>query len=96
MWEYKDIKLIIKGKYLIMQLPFWALIKRGKKGIIRIRKLSNGGNLIKERWELMVKSKVKIVKSNTMDSSSCVHTVHNPLCRLILAGTCGVPYVFLL
>jgi hypothetical protein len=26
-----------------------ALIKRGKKGIIRIRKLSNGGNIIKER-----------------------------------------------
>ena len=32
-----------------------ALIKRGKKGIIRIRKLSNGGNIIKESWELMVK-----------------------------------------
>jgi hypothetical protein len=61
--KYKDIKLIIKGKYLITQLPFWAFIKRGKKGIIRIRKLSNGGNLIKERWELMVKSKVKIVRN---------------------------------
>jgi hypothetical protein len=63
LWKYKDIKLIIKGKDLITQLPFWALIKRGKKGIIRIRKLSNGGNLIKERWELMVKSKVNIVRN---------------------------------
>ena len=63
MWKYKDIKLIIKGKDLITQLPFWALIKRGKKGIIRIRKLSNGGNLIKERWELMVKIKVNIVRN---------------------------------
>jgi hypothetical protein len=49
LWKYKDIKLLIKWKDLITQLPFWALIKRGKKGIIRIRKLSNGGNLIKER-----------------------------------------------
>jgi hypothetical protein len=63
LWKYKDIKLIIKGKDLITQLPFWALIKRGKKGIIRIRKLSNGGNLIKEGWELMVKSKVNIVRN---------------------------------
>ena len=63
LWKYKDIKLIIKGKDLITQLPFWALIKRGKKGIIRIRKLSNGGNLIKERWELMVKSQVNIVRN---------------------------------
>jgi hypothetical protein len=39
------------------------LIKRGKKGIIRIRKLSNGGNIIKEEWELMVKSKVNIVRN---------------------------------
>jgi hypothetical protein len=44
-------------------LPFWDLIKRGKRGIIRIRKLSNGGNSIKERWELMVKSKVNIVRN---------------------------------
>jgi hypothetical protein len=63
LWKYKDIKLIIKWKDLITQLPFWALIKRGKKGIIRIRKLSNGGNLIKERCELMVKSKVNIVRN---------------------------------
>ena len=63
LWKYKDIKLIIKGKDLITQLPFWALIKRGKKEIIRIRKLSNGGNLIKERWKLMVKSKVNIVRN---------------------------------
>ena len=40
-----------------------ALIKRGKKGIIRIRKLSNGGNIIKESWELMVKSEVNIVRN---------------------------------
>ena len=56
-----------------MQLLFWALIKRGKKGItlikrgkkgiIRIRKLSNGGNIINESWELMVKSEVNIVKN---------------------------------
>ena len=39
-----------------------ALIKRGKKGIIRIRKLSNGGNIIKESWELMVKIEVNIVR----------------------------------
>jgi hypothetical protein len=63
LWKYKDIKFIIKGKDLIMQLPIWALIKRGKKGIIRIRKLSSGGNLLKERWELMVKSKVNIVRN---------------------------------
>jgi hypothetical protein len=63
LWKYKDIKLKKKGKDLITQLPFWDLIKRGKKGIIRIRKLSNGGNLIKERWELMVKSKVNIVRN---------------------------------
>ena len=63
LWKYTDIKLIIKGKDLITQLPFWALIKRGKKGIIRIRKLSNGGNIIKEGWELMVKSKVNIVRN---------------------------------
>jgi hypothetical protein len=63
LWKYKDIKLTIKGKDLIMQLPLWDLIKRGKKGIIIIRKLSNGGNLLKERWELMVKSKVNIVRN---------------------------------
>ena len=63
LWKYKDIKLIIKGKDLITQLSFWALIKRGKKGIIRIRKLSNGGNIIKESWELMVKSEVNIVRN---------------------------------
>jgi hypothetical protein len=40
-----------------------ALIKRGKKGIIRIRKLSNGGNTIKESGELMVKSEVNIVRN---------------------------------
>jgi hypothetical protein len=32
LWKYKDIKLIIKGKDLITQLPFWALIKKGKEG----------------------------------------------------------------
>ena len=62
-WKYKDIKLIVKGKDLITQLPFWALIKRGKKGIIKIRKLRNGGNIIRERGELMVKSKVNIVRN---------------------------------
>ena len=40
-----------------------ALIKRGKKGIIKIRKLRNGGNIIRERRELMVKSEVNIVKN---------------------------------
>ena len=40
-----------------------ALIKRGKKGIIKIRKLRNGGNIIMERGELMVKSEVNIVKN---------------------------------
>ena len=44
-------------------MPFWLYLKRGKKGIIRIRKLINGRNLIKERWELMVKSKVNIVRN---------------------------------
>jgi hypothetical protein len=46
-----------------VQLPFLALIKRGKKGIIKIRKLRNGGNIIRERGELMVKSEVNIVKN---------------------------------
>ena len=46
-----------------MQLPFWALIKRGKKGIIRIRKLSIGGNIIKESGKLMVKSEVNLGKN---------------------------------
>ena len=40
-----------------------ALIKRGKKGIIKIRKLRIGGNIIKESWELMVKSEVNIVRN---------------------------------
>ena len=40
-----------------------ALIKRGKKGIIKIRKLRNGGNIIRERRELMVKSEVNLVKN---------------------------------
>ena len=38
-----------------------ALIKRGKKGIIKIRKLRNGGNIIRDIMELMVKSKVNLV-----------------------------------
>ena len=46
-----------------MKLPFLALIKRGKKEIIKIRKLRNGGNIIKERRELMLKSKVNLVKN---------------------------------
>jgi hypothetical protein len=40
-----------------------ARIKRGKKGIIRNRKLSIGGNIIKESWKLMVKSEVNIVRN---------------------------------
>jgi hypothetical protein len=40
-----------------------ALIKRGKKGIIKIRKLGNGGNIKRERGELMVKSEVNLVKN---------------------------------
>jgi hypothetical protein len=40
-----------------------AFIKRGKKGKIKIRKLRIGGNIIKERRELMVKSKVNIVRN---------------------------------
>ena len=39
-----------------MQLSFLALIKRGKREIIKIRKLGNGGNIKRERGELMVKS----------------------------------------
>jgi hypothetical protein len=41
-----------------------ALIKRGKKGIIKIRKLRIGENIIKESWELMVeKNEVNIVRN---------------------------------
>jgi hypothetical protein len=40
-----------------------ALIKRGKKGKIKIRKLRNGGDIIKERREIMVKSEVNIVRN---------------------------------
>jgi hypothetical protein len=29
----------------------------GKKGIVKIRKLRIGGNIIKESWELMVKAR---------------------------------------
>ena len=46
-----------------MQLPCLALIKRGKKGILKFRKLRNGGNIIKERRELMVKNEVNLVKN---------------------------------
>jgi hypothetical protein len=46
-----------------VQLPFWALIKRGRKEIIKIRKLRNGGNIIRERRELMVKTEVNLVKN---------------------------------
>jgi hypothetical protein len=35
----------------------------GKKGIVKIRKLRIGGNIIKESWELMVKSEVNIVRN---------------------------------
>ena len=59
----KIFKLIIKGKDLIAQLPFFTLMKRGKRGIIRIRKLSNGGNLIKERRGHRVKIKVNILRN---------------------------------
>ena len=40
-----------------------ALIKRGKKGIIKIRKLRNRGNIIRERGERIVKSELNIVKN---------------------------------
>jgi hypothetical protein len=46
-----------------LQLPFLALIKRGKREIITFRKLGNGGNLKRERGELMVKSEVNLVKN---------------------------------
>jgi hypothetical protein len=36
-------------------MSFLALIKRGKKEIIKFRKLGNGGNIKRERGELMVK-----------------------------------------
>jgi hypothetical protein len=32
LWKYKDIKLIIKGKDLITQLPFLGFNKKGKEG----------------------------------------------------------------
>jgi hypothetical protein len=35
----------------------------------------------------------EIVKYTTMDSSICVRTVHNTVCRLMLAITCCAPYV---
>jgi hypothetical protein len=40
-----------------------AIIKRGKKGIIKFRKIRNGGKIIRERGELMVKSEVILVKN---------------------------------
>ena len=40
-----------------MQLSFLALIKRGKREIIKFRKLGDGGNIKGERGELMVKRK---------------------------------------
>jgi hypothetical protein len=40
-----------------------ALIKGERRGKIKIRKLRNGGNIIKERRELMVKRKVNIVRN---------------------------------
>jgi hypothetical protein len=52
-----------KGKRVNSATAILALIKRGKKGIIRITKLSNEGNIIKESWELMVKSEVNIVRN---------------------------------
>jgi hypothetical protein len=55
--------LIIKGKRVNSTTAILALIKRGKKGIIKIRKLRNGGNIIRERGELMVKSEVYIVNN---------------------------------
>ena len=46
-----------------------ALIKRGKKGIMKIRKLRNGGNIIRERKELMVKNEVNLVTN--LQSRTC-------------------------
>jgi len=43
-----------------------ALIKRGKKRIIKIRKLRNGGNIIRERVEPMVKREVNIVRNQQL------------------------------
>ena len=52
-----------RGKRLNSATSILALIKRGKKGIMKIMKLRNGGNIIRERRELMVKSEVNIVKN---------------------------------
>jgi hypothetical protein len=46
----KDIKYNNKRGRFNSATAILGLIKRGKKGIIRIRKLSNGGNIMKERW----------------------------------------------
>jgi hypothetical protein len=59
----EKINYLTYGSIKRFRFPILALIKRGKKGIIRIRKLSNGGNIIKESWELIVKSVVKIVRN---------------------------------
>jgi hypothetical protein len=40
-----------------LQLSFLAPIKRGKREIIKFRKLGDGGNIKRERGELMVKRK---------------------------------------
>jgi hypothetical protein len=59
----KRFQINNKRKRVNSTTAILALIKRGKKGIIKIRKLRNGGNIIRERGELMVKSKVNIVRN---------------------------------
>jgi hypothetical protein len=60
---YKDMKLIIKGKEGKLRNCHFGSNKNGKEGNIKFRKLGNGGNIIRERGEFMVKSEVNLVKN---------------------------------
>ena len=59
----KRFQINNKRKRVNSTTAILAIIKRRNKGIINIRKLRNGGNIIKERRELIVKSEVNIVRN---------------------------------